>query len=81
MTALNLPRPAWMTEDVVLLEEQVKRFVADEFTPHNESWNEQHSYPRDVWNKAGAAGLLCAAIPEEYGGAGGRVPDEAVIDR
>ena len=26
MTVLNLPRPAWMTEDVVLLEEQVKRF-------------------------------------------------------
>ena len=25
MTALNLPRPAWMTEDLVLLEEQARR--------------------------------------------------------
>ncbi|MGZ3409428.1 MAG: acyl-CoA dehydrogenase family protein [Xanthobacteraceae bacterium] len=81
MSAINLPRPAWMTEDVVLLEEQAKRFVADEFTPHVDKWNEDHMYPRDVWTKAGAAGLLCAAMPEEYGGAGGTFAHEAVIDR
>jgi len=70
-----------MTEDVVLLEEQARRFVADEFTPHVEKWNEDHFYPREVWTKAGAAGLLCASIPEDYGGAGGSFAHEAVIDR
>ncbi len=79
--ALNLPRPAWMTEDVILLEEQARRFIAAEFVPHLDKWHEEHFYPREVWTKAGAAGLLCASMPEEYGGAGGTFAHEAVIDR
>jgi acyl-CoA dehydrogenase len=78
---LNLPRPAWMTEDLVLLEEQAQRFLAAEFVPHLEKWHEDHFYPREVWTKAGAAGLLCAAMPEEYGGAGGTFAHDAVINR
>ena len=78
---LNLPRPAWMTEDLVLLEDQARRFIAAEFVPHLEKWHEDHFYPREVWTKAGAAGLLCASMPEEYGGAGGSFAHEAVIDR
>src|SRR6188472_1407847 len=81
MNALNLPRPEWMTEDVVLLEEQARRFIADEFVPHLDRWHEAHIYDRDVWTKAGKAGLLCASMPEEYGGAGGTFAHEAVINR
>jgi len=71
MTALNVARPAWMTEDLVLLEEQARRFMRAEFTPHVDRWHEAGTYDRDTWTKAGAAGLLCAAMPEAYGGAGG----------
>jgi len=78
---LNLPRPPWMTEDVALLEEQARRFIAAEFVPHLEKWHDEHFYPRAVWTKAGEAGLLCASMPEEYGGAGGSFAHEAVIDR
>jgi acyl-CoA dehydrogenase len=81
MNALSMPRPTWMTEDVVLLEEQANRFVQSEFTPHIEKWNAEHMYPREVWTKAGQAGLLCAMIPEEYGGSGGSFAHEAVIIR
>jgi acyl-CoA dehydrogenase len=81
MDVLNLPRSAWMTEDLVLLEEQVRRFIAAEYVPHLDRWNEQGMYDRDVWNKAGAAGLLCPAVPEEYGGPGGSFAHEAVIGR
>ena len=70
-----------MSEDLVLLEEQARRFVAAEFTPHLDAWHEAHMYPREVWTETGAAGLLCASIPEEYGGAGGTFAHEAVIDR
>ncbi len=44
MNVLNLPRPAWMTEDLVLLEEQARRFIAAEFVPHIERWNEDGIY-------------------------------------
>ena len=78
---LNLPRPAWMTEDLALLEDQARRFMAAEFVPHLDEWHEERMYPREVWTKTGAAGLLCASMPEEYGGAGGTFAHEAVIDR
>jgi len=81
MDVLNVPRAAWMTEELVLLEQQVRRFVAAEYVPHFDRWNEQGMYDRDVWNKAGAAGLLCPSIPEEYGGPGGSFAHEAVIGR
>ena len=81
MEALSLPRPAWMSEDLVLLEEQARRFIADEYVPHLDRWHEAGIYDRDVWTKAGMAGLLCASMPEEYGGAGGTFAHEAVINR
>jgi acyl-CoA dehydrogenase len=81
MTVLTLPRPAWMTEDLVLLEEQARRFMRAEFTPQLDRWHAQGFYEREVWTKAGAAGLLCASMPEEYGGAGGTFAHEAVIIR
>jgi acyl-CoA dehydrogenase len=81
MSILNLPRPAWMTEDIVLLEEQARRFIAAEYVPQLEAWNAVGMYGREVWTKAGAAGLLCPAIPEQYGGAGGSFAHEAVISR
>ena len=81
MNALNLPRPAWMTEDLVLLEDQARRFMQAEFAPQVDRWHEDHMYPREVWTKAGQAGLLCASMPEEYGGAGGSFAHEAIINR
>ena len=70
-----------MTEDLVLLEEQARRFMAGELVPHVERWHENGMMDREVWNKLGAAGLLCAGIPEEYGGAGGTFAHETVINR
>jgi acyl-CoA dehydrogenase len=70
-----------MSEDLVLLEEQARRFIAAEFVPQLDRWHDEHMYPREVWTKAGQAGLLCAAMPEEYGGSGGSFAHEAVINR
>src|SRR2546423_8796525 len=81
MESLQVPRPAWMTEDLVLLEEQAKRFLASELVPHVEKWTEDGIMERSAWDKLGQAGLLCASMPEEYGGAGGSFAHETVINR
>ena len=81
MAVLDLPLPTWMTDDVVMLEDQARRFIAAEYVPQLDAWNERGMYEREVWTKAGAAGLLCPAIPETYGGAGGSFAHEAVIIR
>lgn len=81
MEAIDVPRPTWMTEDLVLLEEQTRRYLESEFVPHIERWNEQGIMDREVWTKMGEAGLLCAGIPEDYGGAGGTFAHETVINR
>src|SRR6195256_5955834 len=81
MESLQVPRPAWMTEDLVLLEEQARRFLAAELVPHVEKWTQAGIMERSAWDRLGQAGLLCASIPEEYGGAGGSFAHETVINR
>jgi acyl-CoA dehydrogenase len=78
---LNVTRPSWMSEDLVLLEEQAGRFLDAELVPHLERWHQEGMMDREAWNKLGEAGLLLAGIPEEYGGAGGTFAHETVINR
>jgi alkylation response protein AidB-like acyl-CoA dehydrogenase len=50
----------------------VRTFLEKEVVPHHEQWERDGQVSRDVWLKAGAAGLLCFDVEEEYGGAGVR---------
>ena len=65
-----LPRTLF-SEEHELYRDQVRRFVEREITPHHAKWEKDKVVPRSVWLAAGEAGLLCPAIPEEYGGCGG----------
>ena len=69
----------WMTEELSLLRDAAGRFFEREFVPREEQWAKDGIMPREMWSTAGDAGLLCASIPEEYGGAGGTFAHEAVI--
>ncbi len=46
----------------------VRKFIAKEIAPFHARWEEDGIVPRDLWLKAGAAGMLCCTIPEQYGG-------------
>jgi acyl-CoA dehydrogenase len=71
--------PSYLTEDVAIFRDAVRRFCERECAPHLERWIEQGMVDRELWNKAGEAGLLCASMPEEYGGGGGSFAHEAVL--
>jgi acyl-CoA dehydrogenase len=73
------PKPDWMTPDLELLADTAARFAEKEMLPHDERWRQQKHGDRGLWNKAGAAGMLCASIPEEYGGGGGDFRHDMVI--
>jgi alkylation response protein AidB-like acyl-CoA dehydrogenase len=48
----------------------VRTFLEKEVVPHHDQWEADGIVPRELWRKAGAAGLLCFDVPEEYGGPG-----------
>lgn len=72
--------PPWMNEELHILRDAVRRFYQREFSPLAEKWNEQGQVDREAWNKAGEAGILCASIPEQWGGGGGDFRHEMVIE-
>jgi acyl-CoA dehydrogenase len=59
--------------------DSVRRFIAAEMLPHYAKWEEAGIAPREIWLKAGAAGILGTSIPEEYGGSGGDFYFDAVV--
>jgi acyl-CoA dehydrogenase len=81
MPAIQLPTPRWRDdEELEIFDRSVREFFAREATPEKTAkWRENGVVDREMWTKAGAAGLLCVAGPEEYGGAGGDFRHDAVI--
>ena len=61
------------------LRSSIRRFLEREVVPHRDRWRREGCVDRAVWSAAGAAGLLCLAIPEQYGGGGGTFRHEAVL--
>src|SRR5258707_10431666 len=57
-------------EEHNIFRESVRRFVDREIVPFHAQWEKDGIVPRELWLKAGAEGLLCCTVPEEYGGMG-----------
>ena len=64
-----LPRNLFNAEHEAF-RETVRKFYAKEVVPNIEKYEQQQHVDRELWNKAGAMGLLCATMPEAYGGSG-----------
>lgn len=69
----------WMTEELTIVRDQARRFLERELVPHRERWEKAGVVDLEAWRKAGEAGLLCASIPEAYGGGGGTRAHDVVI--
>jgi acyl-CoA dehydrogenase len=66
-----MERPSAFTAEHEAFRSVVRRFVETEIVPYLFEWDTKGELPRELWNKAGAIGMLCPDVPEEYGGAGG----------
>ncbi|TWG99942.1 acyl-CoA dehydrogenase [Mesorhizobium sp. J18] len=78
-SVLSLPKPAWAGDDVAMLYDMAVRFLEAEIAPRYEEFEKAEKFDRESWLKAGANGLLCASMPEKYGGSGGTYAHESVI--
>jgi acyl-CoA dehydrogenase len=64
-----IPRTLF-SNDHEMFRDSARRFIAKEITPFHNEWEKAGVVPRELWRRAGQAGLLCTNVPEEYGGPG-----------
>ncbi|HYI84366.1 MAG TPA: acyl-CoA dehydrogenase family protein [Acetobacteraceae bacterium] len=68
-----------LNEEHEMFRDAVRRFFERHVVPHHREWERERVVPRSLWLEAGAQGLLCPMLAEEYGGAGGDFGHSAVI--
>lgn len=68
----SLP-PLHETPEHKTLRAEIRRFAEREIAPFAHAWEEANEFPRELYEKAGKAGILGIGYPEAYGGAGGDV--------
>ena len=70
---------AWMDADIASFREQVRRYVERELTPHVPAWRAQGYIPRETWRGFGEHGFLLPEMNEEWGGGGGNLAYQLVV--
>ena len=68
------------TQDHEAFRDSVRSFIKAEVVPHIDRWDEAGIVEKAIWPKAGAVGMLCPTVPEEYGGLGLDFGYNAIID-
>ena len=58
----------YFDESHQMIRDSVRRFVEREVLPYIDEWEEAEEFPRELYLKAGAAGILGIGYPEAYGG-------------
>ena len=73
-----IPRTIY-SADHEIFRDAVRRFVSQEIEPYHAQWEKEGVVSREVWRAAGANGLLCSFVPEQYGGPGGDFLHTAIV--
>lgn len=63
-----LPNPNYYTPEHEQFRQTMREFVSREIAPFASDWDEAEEFPRDLYRKAAAIGLLGLNYPEEFGG-------------
>jgi acyl-CoA dehydrogenase len=71
--------PNWLDADLALYQDTVVRFIDQHMLPDDAAARQRGHVGHALWQRAGELGLLCADIPEEFGGGGGDFRHEAVF--
>src|SRR5690348_8687149 len=58
-----------LTSEQQLVKQTAREFALAELEPHAQQCDEEHVFPRDVFNEMARLGFAGMTVPEEYGGA------------
>jgi acyl-CoA dehydrogenase len=72
-------RSSWMTEELDVFREQLRRMLEKDLAPQAESWRRQKMVDRAAWRALGEMGGLLASVPEAYGGMGASFAYDAAV--
>ncbi|MBA2661807.1 MAG: acyl-CoA dehydrogenase family protein [Bradymonadaceae bacterium] len=59
-----------LNENQLMIRDMVRKFADEHIAPFAEHWDEEESFPRELFDKLGALGIMGMTTPEEYGGSG-----------
>ncbi|MFD4351682.1 acyl-CoA dehydrogenase family protein [Nocardia sp. NPDC058518] len=79
MPSAEVKSPWAASEDMIAVRATARSFFAREAVPNLTKWAEQRHVDREFWTTAGELGLLCMAVPEEYGGGGGSAAHDLIM--
>ena len=81
MPVVDVKTPDFMDdEELRIFAEGARRFLSAEATPEAvKRWRAQGMVDRDLWRRAGEAGLLLVSADEAHGGGGGDFRHEAIL--
>ena len=60
--------PIYYTAEHLAFADAVRKFTAQEITPFVNDWEENETFPRELYRKAADVGLLGLGFPEAFGG-------------
>ncbi len=59
----------FLTEEQGMIRDMARDFAARELAPHAAEWDRNGGFPKDMYQRMGALGLMGMLVPDEYGGA------------
>jgi acyl-CoA dehydrogenase len=69
-----------MDDELRIFRKTVRRFIQEQFVPHQARWRDQHHPDPEAWMEMGKVDILLPDFPQEYGGGGGTFAHETVVN-